>query len=167
MTVRKPRRRGVSLIEMIVVISLLTTLMVFVGRMMFGLFQAEQASTRDVLLDRRLSKLALQFREDVHSAETVTVTDQLQLRCSGPGDAIITYTASEGRIERAVSNSRHLPEQYNLPGSRPVFNADRESVELKLTHSLPQVTYTPHARHAAGTISIRAVLRRYGNGATP
>jgi prepilin-type N-terminal cleavage/methylation domain-containing protein len=162
-------RRGVSLIELIVVISLLTAVMAFIGRMLYGLIQAEQASARDVLLDRRLADVAIQFREDVHRAETVTVkAGGLQLDCVGPANRVVTYAASADRIVRTdAADDRTAPplETYRLPGSRPEFRSigagDAAAVELVVAHPLPQLLYTPAAPTTGGTVVIRAAPRRY------
>jgi len=161
----KHRRQGASLIELMVVVSLLTAVMAFVGRMLYGLIHAEQASTRDLLLDRRLADLAIQFREDVHRAESVAVSDDgTTLDCTGPAAHRLTYRAaidSVDRTETGVERSAPPHETYRLPGSRPIFRSRGDGVELVVAHPMPQVQFTPSAPTTGGTVVLRAAPRRY------
>ena len=62
-------RRGVSLIEMVVVISMLTVVIGLVG-MTFHLFlRSEKLVTQSFVTERTISRLAIQFRDDVHQSE--------------------------------------------------------------------------------------------------
>jgi len=157
------RRRGASLVELMVVITLLTAVSAFVGRLLYGLFQAEQSSARDLALDRRLADLAVQFREDVHSAESVRVAGQgTGLECTGPGARRVSYEVEGERLTRKAGTHT---EQYKLPGSPPVFRqvgtGAETAIELVVAHPLPQLTFTPSAVTTAGIVVVKARPQRY------
>jgi hypothetical protein len=153
-------RRGASLVELLVVISLLSAVTLFVGRMLYGLFRAERASARDLVRERRVAELAVQFREDVHLADVVMVAGQgLRLECTGPADRQVVYTVSADLVQREAPSHR---ESYRLPGCTAEFRTATEGVtELVVAHPLPQLGYTPAAPVRGGLLTVQAAPRRY------
>ena len=125
-------RRGASLVELMVVVSLLTAVMAFVGRMMYGLFQAEQSSARDVLLDRRLSDVSIQFREDVHRARAGADKEPRAIERQRRAELI-----ADRRV-RARQRGRLLPCPAGLPvdvdGARPELIRRFADEDLAVTH---------------------------------
>ncbi len=63
-------RRGVSLIETIVVISMMTTVIGLVGMTFHLLLRSEKLVSQSFVTERTISRLAIQFRDDVHQSET-------------------------------------------------------------------------------------------------
>jgi hypothetical protein len=163
---RRWGRRGASLVELLVVISLLSAVIVFVGQLLIGLARVEQAALRDTLLEQRLADLAVQFRDDVHRAETAAVTDQgTKLECRGPRDRLVTYAIGASVIERVADTAaRAAPrrETYRLPNCRAeLHSADDAPIELRISRPLPQGSQSASASVAAVRFLVQAAPRRY------
>jgi prepilin-type N-terminal cleavage/methylation domain-containing protein len=69
-----PARRGVSLIEMVVVISMLTVMISLAGMTFHLLLQSEKQVTQSFVTERVVSQLAVQFRDDAHQSTSAAVT---------------------------------------------------------------------------------------------
>ena len=164
LTIAKPGFNcGYSLIECVVVISLISVVMVFVGRTLHGLFQAEQASARDLVLDRRLADLAIRFRNDVHAADSFIIADRgSRLECHGMAAQDVSYTISSRGIERTVNDSS-ARDTFELLGCRAEFRTsdDQAAVELSVARPMPQLGYTPSAAGTPRVIVVRAAPRRF------
>ena len=63
------KRRGVSLIEMLVVISMMTIVIGLVGMTFHLLLRSERLVAQSFVTERTISRLAIQFRDDVHQSE--------------------------------------------------------------------------------------------------
>lgn len=160
------RRRGASLMELMVVISLLTVVMMFVARMLYGLSQVEQSAMRDALLERRLADLAVQFREDVHRADAVTLAEQgARLECRGPRTPPVNYSIGRDGIERVErSSGPNVPRRdlYRLPGCRAEFRtSEHVAAELHVLRPLPMSTRATAPAVAGGSFLVQASPRRY------
>ena len=68
------KRRGVSLIEMLVVISMMTIVIGLVGMTFHLLLRSERLVAQSFVTERTISRLAIQFRDDVHQSETGVLT---------------------------------------------------------------------------------------------
>ncbi len=88
------KRRGKSLVEMLVVISILGGLLATSGTVIHRLMRAERAVSADLVWQRSLNDLAERFRADVHAATTASVLDD------GNG---LTLTLPNGSIAYAIS----------------------------------------------------------------
>jgi hypothetical protein len=160
------RRLGVSLIEMLVVISLLTAVSALIGRTLLSLFLAEHAAARDGLIDRRLCELAIQLRDDGHrAAEVVLLQPGTQVELRG-GDVPITYTISGDVVERRCSSTPPRRDAFRLPGCHPRFQSPQpnasSSLELVVARPLPQLLFTPAAPVTQAVIAVRVRAGRYG-----
>ena len=70
-TIKKRRKRsGVSLIELLASIAMLTTLLVLTGTTFHLLFRADKSVSQSFVTERSISRLAVQFRDDVHQSES-------------------------------------------------------------------------------------------------
>lgn len=69
-----PDRSGVSLIEMMVVITILTLMISLTGMTFHLLLRTEKLVTQSFVIERSISQLAIQFRNDVHLSESGVVT---------------------------------------------------------------------------------------------
>lgn len=123
------RRRGASLIELMVVISMLTVVLGLVGVLFHRMFQAEQLSTRTTMAEITTMRLADQFRRDIHAAETVKRSEAtgetlptLELKYSGDAPTVL-YTGGLNKIHRDVMRGQKsiAHETYRLPGCRVTF----------------------------------------------
>src|SRR4051812_8812620 len=82
---------GVTLAELMVVLAILAALMSFAAVIFHLLFRAENEVTGSFVLERTISRLAVQFRDDVHRADVGTVmptgsNTRSELRLSGQND---------------------------------------------------------------------------------
>lgn len=116
-----PTRRGVTLIEMAVVISLQAVLLAvavaFIGRML----EADRKHREQVQALSSLHSLADQFRRDVHEAKHATPGDG-SLEMHLPADLVVRYEAAEGRVHRVEHRGNHLVrrELFRLSRDWPV-----------------------------------------------
>jgi prepilin-type N-terminal cleavage/methylation domain-containing protein len=124
------QRRGASLLEMMVAISVMGVVLSMIGTVFHRLFQSEQVSARAALLERTTARLADQYRRDVHAARSVhrvqTADEQrpvLEL-IGATGDASrVVYTGGKDKVRReAVStDGTTTRESYRLPDCRISF----------------------------------------------
>lgn len=158
---RKPLpSNGYSLIEMLVVISLLSAVFVMVSQLLYGLLQAEQASTRDAVFDRRLADLALQWRSDLYAAANVAVDDSgSRMECNVSGGSSVAYSVADDAVVRSTGGQPARREAYRLPGARIAFRRsvdDPQTIELVIERALPQLTQTPAWGVRGGELVLRA-----------
>ncbi len=66
-------RRGVSLIELLIVISIMGTVFILSGVTFHLLLRSEKVVAQSFVTERSISRLAVQFREDVHRSKSGTV----------------------------------------------------------------------------------------------
>ena len=171
-------RRGVSLIELMVVISIVTVLFGMVGVVFHRLFLAEQVAMRAALTERTVSRLAVQFRGDVH-ASTVAMPEvqdgttrtfkllhsQLMWVMEFPA---IVYTARDGEVlrEQFGADGKLLNrEVYRLPECRVSFPNQTENlhavlISLAIERQGSTVTPQPQAVRPYRTLVIEAFLSR-------
>lgn len=169
---RSSRRwpRGISLLEMVVAMGLMASLGVLVGQIMFSLSRAEQAATRDLLLERRLLELALRFRDDVHTAAHVRLEAAgSSLVLTPPGGGSVTYTLQGETLQRHASGNRPVRTSFHLPGCTLRFlvrDDPPQTVELVITRPWPQWFERVPASAPRATISWRAVRGKFPDTAS-
>jgi type II secretory pathway component PulJ len=104
--IRDKQRRGHTLVEMIVVISVWSVLLGGVAVLMSSLWRIEHASRDHTAMLNSISRLADQFRADAHSARTATLSsDQAESAADGltmnlASGERIEYRAEAGRVNR-------------------------------------------------------------------
>ncbi|HEY4261562.1 MAG TPA: prepilin-type N-terminal cleavage/methylation domain-containing protein [Schlesneria sp.] len=157
------RRRGASLIELMVVISMLTVILGLVGVLFHRMFQAEQLSARSTVTEITTMRVADQFRRDIHAAESVkrseatgTALPTLELKNSGDAPTIL-YTGGPNRIQRDVLEGQKTVahETYRLPSCRITFPTSEPEVE-ESDHHAAFVTLYLERPHATVTVSTQA-----------
>lgn len=153
--------RGISLLEMVVVMGLMAVTGVLAGQILFSLSRAEQASARDLLLERRLTELALRFRDDVHTAVRVRVEDAgSKLVLTQPAGDLVMYTLQGESLRRHGTGDRPSRESFHLPGCTLRFlvgDDPAQTVELAITRPWPQLLEIVPASAPRATIVWRAV----------
>jgi type II secretory pathway pseudopilin PulG len=105
---RKGRpRRGYTLIEMVIVIGAAMLIMGLVGSLLGALFKVERGSRAAVNDATTVSRLARQFREDVHASESLKTTTPkpsgIGLELIGIDGATTAYLVDGGRLIREAS----------------------------------------------------------------
>lgn len=117
-----PARRGMSLISLMVVITILSGLLLMVGTLLRGLLVAETATADRVSQLRQWEQLIVQFRRDVHAATGAEIFVSAQpigqeLQLTTPGGRI-DYVVREG-CSNAISPRRRDTTSGVFPISRP------------------------------------------------
>lgn len=122
----RSRRRGTTLAECLIVITMVATVMGTVSLALHSLFQADRRARDTLAQERSLDRFVAQLRSDAHqavsakvdkpSSETDPVTD---LRFVLPEGETIQYTIHAENIERVVrrNDSVQHRESYLLPAS--------------------------------------------------
>jgi prepilin-type N-terminal cleavage/methylation domain-containing protein len=99
------QRRGFTLVEVLVTMSVGSTLMVLaIGLVHQTLTLSTVARQRDDHL-RSLNRLARQFRDDVHHSTACTVTTPDQLQLEMPDESVVTFRAESNRVTRMQPTS--------------------------------------------------------------
>lgn len=113
-------RRGVSLVEMVVVMTFSTSLVVAAAGLIHVLLEFQKQRQTTIEQARSLDRLAPQFREDVHAAVEFRRDVQgnlavRQLRLADGGR--IEYSFAEGRVirEEREGDALRRRETYKLP----------------------------------------------------
>lgn len=78
-TAKHSRRCGYTLIEMVVVISMLTTLFGIMGVTFNLLLRMDKAVLQGFVTERTISRLAILFRDDIHQATEGIVVEETEL----------------------------------------------------------------------------------------
>ena len=176
-------RRGVSLVELMVVISVITILFSMVGVVFHRLFQSEQVSMRAALTERTISRLSDHFRRDVHAAMTAMHAMRaeagkesplsLVLKTSpnagveGSDPMTVVYSIDDGEVirEAFVDGRTASREVYRLPECQMRFPASTnevtvEMVSLVIERQGSTVTPQPQAVRPRRSLVIEAALGR-------
>lgn len=102
--IRNARRRGVSLTETLVVITISGTLLSLFGVSLHSLFRAEQRSRGDHRFEDSLARFSRQFRADAHRAAEVSLAeDAATVRLIDAAGPTVEYAFVPPRITRIVS----------------------------------------------------------------
>jgi prepilin-type N-terminal cleavage/methylation domain-containing protein len=159
------RRRGASLIELMVVVAILTVIFGLVGVLFHRLFHAEQLSARTTVTEITTMRLADQFRRDIHAAESVKrseATDEalptLELKNSGDAPTIL-YTGGLNKIQRDVMQGQKsvAHETYRLPSCRVTFPQSQSEPEVEESDQHTSfITLYLERPHATVTVSEQA-----------
>lgn len=173
-------RRGASLIELMVVVSIITILFSMVGVVFHRLFLSEQLAMRAALTERTVSRLADQFRRDVHSATTATfieneagLASSLVLMSSrdtvagASTPANVVYSIHKGDVLRELiaDGKATSREFYRLPECQmrlatSTDEAKVEMVSLAIERQGSTVTPQPQAARPRRSLAIEAALGR-------
>lgn len=141
------KRRGASLIELLVVITMISAMMMVTGPLFYRLFQVDQVSARAALVEITTARLAIQYRLDVHAAQATTRTvdaetgrPSLELRSESQPRIVYTGGADEVRREVIGADGPTARETYRLPACRIEFPEPAAATEETPSKSpLPQL----------------------------
>jgi prepilin-type N-terminal cleavage/methylation domain-containing protein len=164
------RRRGYTLIEMLVVITVSTVMMGIAVQVLYLLARLEYGGREHVSRATIVARLADQFRSDVHAALRPIPTEAAeknQWQFALAGDRAVTYRALPGEVERReqVAGKPVRQESYALPADSAadiVIHTDPAPAMASLVITLPGT-----ASAAGQDIRIDAVLSRDHRFAKP
>jgi len=137
-TIRKPCRAGYSLIELVTVISMLSALMMASAGLFVTLMRAERNTGWAISEQQTLARLALQFRRDVHQAQTAAKPEDANgLILNRPSSEPVQYRILAEGLERIASiNGKPHREVFRLRNVSWNFESPSEqgtSVSLVVT----------------------------------
>ncbi len=169
--VRKHTRRGVSLIEMVVVISMLTVVIGLVGMTFHLLMRSEKLVSQSFVTERTISRLAIQFRDDVHQSETGVLSngsesDEPALTLATGSGIQIRYLINSDRLARLVVTHDQITarDDFRLPDCQISVSSgeDRESSLRRLEIKRPGAVLVKNHQEAAPlkALKIDAHLKR-------
>jgi prepilin-type N-terminal cleavage/methylation domain-containing protein len=145
-------RRGLTLIEMVVTISVAAVLTGLAISVLLVMYRVEQNGRTQLAQAKSLERLADQFRQDVHAAvgETVATEKEPQhWRFDLPEKRIVQYKIADGTISREDSTDAQnvRRESYTLPKDSTVaVSVDRTTnpAVVSLTIEPNQDSLRPH-----------------------
>jgi hypothetical protein len=175
----RSRRRGTTLAECLIVITLVATVMGTVSLTLHSLYQADRRARDTVAHGRSLDSFVAQLRLDAHQAVSATIdqpsseTDpatDLQLELAG--NETIQYSIHEQNIERVVRREDTVQhrETYPLPVSSPGWQLREDGtspvvslvLELDATGRANELLAQRKHRVDAAVSLVRRVLRISG-----
>jgi hypothetical protein len=114
------RRRGTSLVELLVVLFLMTTVFGLIAGISRQLFLAERASRAATVRWPAIADLATRFRSDVHTATSGSLIDDegqpgMELSLSENGKVV--YGLADGHMQRLETDAKGIEgrDTYRLP----------------------------------------------------
>lgn len=135
---RPRRRRGYSLVEVLIATTLITGVLAFVIAFLQSIHSAERDLRAEVLLQRSLAQLAPQLRTDIRRAYRASVTENesgaLRLLRENEDETVV-YLIGDGLIERTTENpASRRRESYALPGNwQPRWEVEEQSTRLVIS----------------------------------
>lgn len=121
-------RRGKTLIEMLVLITILSVIMGVVATTLAALFKTDRQVLRDLDQLAALSRLGETFRIDAHAAESCQVGESCQLALAD--GRVVHYAVAGPRIAREVRRGEEVlhRDAFSLPEAASVrFDLPAES----------------------------------------
>lgn len=165
------RRSGVSLIEVLVVITILTLMITLTGTTFHLLLRTEKLVSQSFVTERSISQLAVQFRNDVHLFESGAVVSDTEAGASelvlgDANGAKIRYAASRaGLIRVQIDGERVVArEDYRLPECRVTLlsgpEADGSLLILVIERPGAMIVQKEHQPRPLRALRIEARLNR-------
>lgn len=114
-------RRGVSLVELLVMLSACTTLLTLTGSLLHRAMRVDVQARANSNAERTTMRLSEQFRQDVHDAATVTLgaapAEGTFLQIELGSGRLIEYSRAGGAVLRTETGSRLSAwrEEYVFP----------------------------------------------------
>ena len=124
----KRLRPGKTLIEMLVLITILSVIMGVVATTLVALFKTDRQVLRDLDQLAALSRLGNKFRSDAHTAESCQVGESCQLTLAD--GRVVHYSVAPRRIAREVRRGEEVlhHDAFSLPEAAAVrFELPAES----------------------------------------
>jgi prepilin-type N-terminal cleavage/methylation domain-containing protein len=114
---RAPRRRGYSLVELLVVISVSSVLASVAVGLIGILMGVDRGGRRHLHETNALARLAQQFRADVAAAESASSDGPHELHLRLSGGRVVDYASEAGQAtrEERLGQESQMHEQFSLP----------------------------------------------------
>lgn len=96
----KRRREAFTLVELVVVVSVMSLLLSMVAVLLHGMLYAHHRGLRQAAAGQSLMRLADQFREDVQAAESMEIENATTARLLAAGQPSITYRIDDRFVLR-------------------------------------------------------------------
>lgn len=135
------QRSGITILEMVVVVSVMTMVLAVAFTTLHTVLRAESLGMTGLAAATNRARLARQFRSDVHAAQLASVeTDgegRPRLRLAMSGATSVDYTAEGDSVQRTVAAGDTLRsrETYPLAPGETEFTVDSESGLVGLVHA--------------------------------
>lgn len=140
----KVNRRGVSLVELLIVISVASVIVGLCAKTIHVLLRTERDQARALRTTVTVSRLAEVFRDDVHEsldAEIVAAENQpLRLMLNDRSGGEVTYTFDAHQLHRqetAANRGAHRDTFYLPPGSTARVDKPDSAPRVRITLDLP------------------------------
>ena len=123
------RRRGYSLVELLIVIAVSTAMLMVAMSVLYMLKETQDNVRQRLTSGRMTTRLADQFREDVHMASRIerlpsdeAPSQNALWQLAVPPDTTVQYEIGDGRVRRVQArNDERIQEDFRLP---PGINAE-------------------------------------------
>jgi hypothetical protein len=128
-------RRGVSLIELLLIMSACTVILTMSAALMHRVMHTHSKARAFGDVERTSLRLANQFRQDVHAANDANVGTDLGkgviLRLQLPGEERIEYGHRQGKVTRVTweANKATSREEFAFPAE----------IELQIRRNMPRM----------------------------
>lgn len=162
---RLQRRRGVSLIEVMVVISMGTIFLSLTVGTIHLLMRAQSTAGKALLQTQTLCRLSEQFRRDVHAATAAEVTPAAEdkpavLKLTLPGERSVTYELDQHQVRciRQQAETTHRDQFSFLAGTK--ITAQQEDGLIRLTLDPSGVAETQQSATWKQPVPVEALLSR-------
>ena len=128
LTRRTPRRNGITLTQMLVVIALTSVITTAAITLIITMLRLESRTMQVWVAQQTLLQLSEDFRKDAHAAQSAEITTQnesvtLIFRSDLSATKSVSFLATEGQVIRRETNGDKLlrTETYRLPESKVRF----------------------------------------------
>ena len=155
---RRPTRNGVSLAEMMVVMTIMTAVLTVGMNGLFRLFRAQASEVQALSEASVWRRLSRDFRADVHSAATATSPESNRLELATTS-GLIVWSSADGVLQRHIQppvegeTSPDAVEHYRLPDAEFTLGlTPPEEGQPDIASVVIKRAGDPHTRPTSGRI---------------
>ena len=156
-------RRGFTLVELLIVLSAATALLMVATSVLYLLKEADVSTRQRLAFQRSVTRLARQFREDVHRAGAI---ERLPKQPNSPniatwrlameGGAAVNYELGAGSLRRVlIADATNTHEDFRLP---PGTKASIEGPAAETPWATFRIDVTNPATAKMRPVRVEAVL---------
>lgn len=136
-------RQGKTIIELLVVISVFGAMMTPIGRLLHTMMRAEREGAHALAAGTNASRLAREFRSDVHAArDTQLAKANGELQLVRNDGTVVTYRAAGDHIQRTITRGEETL-------SRDSFRLGLGATRFELSDE-PPLAILLHERRSPG-----------------